>query len=60
MLPQVILERRLHLTNNGIRERESKSHYVQVVKAALDRRRALAQQPAQDTEPAQETRTEPE
>jgi len=43
MLPQVVLERRIHLTNNGIRERESKSQYVHVLKAALDRRRALAQ-----------------
>lgn len=43
MLPQVILERRLHLTNNGIRERDFKSQYTHVVKAALDRRRALAE-----------------
>lgn len=43
MLPGIVLERRIHLTNNGIRERESKSQYVQVLKAALDRRRALAQ-----------------
>ncbi len=44
MLPDVILERRLHLTNNGIRERAAKSQYVSVVKAALDRRRALAEE----------------
>jgi glycosyltransferase involved in cell wall biosynthesis len=44
MLSDVILERRLHLTNNGIRERAAKSQYVSVVKAALDRRRALAQE----------------
>jgi len=43
MLPDIVLERRIHLTNNGIRERESKSQYVHVLKAALDRRRALAQ-----------------
>jgi glycosyltransferase involved in cell wall biosynthesis len=43
MLPQVVLERRIHLTNNGIRERDSKSQYIQVLKAALDRRRALPQ-----------------
>jgi glycosyltransferase involved in cell wall biosynthesis len=43
MLPDVVLERRIHLTNNGIRERESKSQYVHVLKAALDRRRGLAQ-----------------
>ena len=45
MLPDVVLERRLHLTNNGIRERESKSQYAHVLKAALDRRRALAKEP---------------
>ena len=42
MLPQVVLERRIHLTNNGIRERDSKSQYVHVLKAALERKRALA------------------
>jgi glycosyltransferase involved in cell wall biosynthesis len=42
ILPNVVLERRIHLTNNGIRERDSKSQYVHVLKAALDRRRALA------------------
>ena len=41
MLPDVVLERRIHLTNNGIRERDAKSQYVHVLKAALDRRRAL-------------------
>ena len=43
ILPQVVLERRIHLTNNGIRERDSKLQYVHVLKAALDRRRALPQ-----------------
>ena len=42
MLPQVVLERRLHLTNNGLREQASRSQYAHVLKAALDRRRALA------------------
>jgi hypothetical protein len=42
MLPQVLLERRLHLANNGLRERDSRSQYVHVLKAALDRRRAMA------------------
>ena len=41
LLEDVLFERRLHADNNGIREREHSSHYVQVVKAALDRRRAL-------------------
>ena len=42
MLPQIVLERRLHLTNNGLREQASRSQYAHVLKAALDRRRALA------------------
>ena len=41
LLDDVLFERRLHANNNGIREREHRSHYLQVVKAALDRRRAL-------------------
>ena len=41
LLDDVLFERRLHADNNGIREREHRTHYVQVVKAALDRRRAL-------------------
>ena len=41
LLDEVLFERRLHLSNNGIREREHRSHYVHVIKAALDRRRAL-------------------
>jgi glycosyltransferase involved in cell wall biosynthesis len=40
MLPRVVLERRLHLANNGLRERESRGQYLHVLKAALDRRRA--------------------
>jgi glycosyltransferase involved in cell wall biosynthesis len=43
MLPEVLLERRLHLTNNGLRERDSRQQYLQVLKAALDRRRARAE-----------------
>jgi len=41
VLDDVLFERRLHASNNGIREREHHSHYLHVVKAALDRRRAL-------------------
>ena len=37
--PIVVLERRLHAENNGIREREFKPQYLHVLKAALDRRR---------------------
>jgi glycosyltransferase involved in cell wall biosynthesis len=45
MLPEVVLERRLHLANNGLRERESRAQYLHVLKAALDRRRQ-AESPA--------------
>jgi glycosyltransferase involved in cell wall biosynthesis len=41
LLDDVLFERRLHRNNNGIREREHRSHYLHVVKAALDRRRAV-------------------
>jgi hypothetical protein len=41
LLDDVLFERRLHASNNGIREREHRSHYLHVVKAALDRRRVL-------------------
>ena len=52
ILPQVVLERRLHTQNNGLRERDSRSQYLQVLKAALDRRRALAgSAPAEPTGP---------
>jgi glycosyltransferase involved in cell wall biosynthesis len=44
MLPDVLLERRLHLTNNGLRERDSRAQYLHVLKASLDRRRAQAGQ----------------
>jgi glycosyltransferase involved in cell wall biosynthesis len=42
MLPEIVLERRLHLSNNGLRERESRSQYLHVLKASLDRRRQQA------------------
>jgi glycosyltransferase involved in cell wall biosynthesis len=41
LLDDVLFERRLHAGNNGLREREHRSHYLHVIKAALDRRRAL-------------------
>lgn len=40
LLDDVLFERRLHATNNGIREQAHRGDYVRVVKAALDRRRA--------------------
>ncbi|HET8651947.1 MAG TPA: glycosyltransferase family A protein [Gaiellaceae bacterium] len=39
--PFVVLERRLHASNNGIRERESRQQYLHVIKQSLDRRRRL-------------------
>lgn len=39
LLDDVLLERRLHRANNGLREAESRSQYVSIVKEALARRR---------------------
>ena len=39
MLPKVLLKRRIHASNLGLRQRCSRADYVHVVKAALDRRR---------------------
>jgi len=41
MLPDVVLRRRLHDANQGIRERDGRSAYAAILKAALDRRRAV-------------------
>jgi glycosyltransferase involved in cell wall biosynthesis len=51
VLPEVVLERRLHLTNNGLRERDSRQQYLHVLKASLDRRRAQAGSDSPDTAP---------
>jgi glycosyltransferase involved in cell wall biosynthesis len=40
--PEVVLERRLHDANNGIREASSRAQYLRVLKASLDRRRAAS------------------
>lgn len=40
VLPEVVLERRLHTENNGLRERDSRSQYLQVIRDAMQRRRA--------------------
>lgn len=40
ILPEVLLQRRLHMTNSGIVNRAGRSDYAQVIKAALERRRA--------------------
>lgn len=42
VLPEVVLERRLHTQNNGLRERGSRSQYLAVIRAAMERRRAAA------------------
>jgi glycosyltransferase involved in cell wall biosynthesis len=39
ILPEIVLHRRLHSENNGLREVESRNHYLRVLKSALDRRR---------------------
>ncbi len=38
-LPDIVLERRLHDSNTGIRERDSRSDYLLVIRSALQRRR---------------------
>lgn len=40
VLPDVLLERRLHLSNNGLQQADHRLQYAGIVKAALDRRRA--------------------
>ena len=40
MLPELLMSRRLHETNTGIRQRQSRTDYVRLIKATLDRRRA--------------------
>ena len=45
MLEAVVLRRRLHADNLGTRERTSRSAYAQILKHALDRRRAAAGAP---------------
>jgi glycosyltransferase involved in cell wall biosynthesis len=40
ILPEVVLGRRLHTDNMGIRARDSRTDYVRILKASLDRRRA--------------------
>lgn len=37
--PVVVLERRLHASNNGIRERDARRQYLHVLRGAIDRRR---------------------
>jgi glycosyltransferase involved in cell wall biosynthesis len=50
-IPAIVLERRLHADNNGIRERDSRTHYLRVLKASVDRRRAAEGDPHKDDVP---------
>ena len=43
VLPEVVLERRLHTQNNGLRESASRSQYIEVLRQAMERRRAAAE-----------------
>jgi hypothetical protein len=45
MLPDVVLHRRLHDDNQGIRQRAESIQYVRILKHALDRRRSLGTAP---------------
>ena len=40
ILPEVVLERRLHTQNNGLRESASRTQYLEVIRRAMERRRA--------------------
>lgn len=44
-IPDVVLRRRLHRSNHGIKRRDARQDYLTVVKAALDRRRAAGARP---------------
>jgi glycosyltransferase involved in cell wall biosynthesis len=39
LAPEVVVKRRIHDANTGIRERDSRKDYLRVLKASLDRRR---------------------
>lgn len=45
ILPEVVVRRRVHLTNNGIRQRARMNDYARMIKQSLDRRRAAGQEP---------------
>lgn len=42
ILPEVVLERRLHTQNNGLRESASRTQYLEVIRRAMERRRATS------------------
>lgn len=39
VVPEVLLKRRLHLTNTGVTERSSRQDFARILKASLDRKR---------------------
>ena len=39
LIPEVLLQRRIHASNSGVALREARLDYVRVIKAAIDRRR---------------------
>jgi glycosyltransferase involved in cell wall biosynthesis len=43
IVSEVVLERRLHTQNNGLRESASRSDYLQVIRQAMKRRQAAAE-----------------
>jgi glycosyltransferase involved in cell wall biosynthesis len=49
ILPEVVLERRLHTQNNGLRESASRSQYLEVIRQAMERRRAAAETAQEDS-----------
>jgi hypothetical protein len=44
MIPEVVMKRRIHGNNMGIRERKHQVDYVRILKASLDRRRESARE----------------
>jgi hypothetical protein len=43
-LPDLIVRRRVHMTNNGHRQRHAFKQYAQLIKGSLDRRRAAGRE----------------
>lgn len=55
MLPEVVLKRRVHGQNLGVRHRDSRHDYLHILKASLDRRRARADNEAGSRRAADDT-----
>ncbi|HEX5175174.1 MAG TPA: glycosyltransferase family A protein [Gaiellaceae bacterium] len=49
ILPDIVLERRLHTQNNGLRESASRSQYLEVIREAMVRRRAAEAAQSEET-----------